>query len=608
MFLPALCQVQAPGTYTVTTVAGNGTAGSEGDGGAATGAQLDNPFGIALDTSGNLYIADQLNNKIRKLATDGTISTVVGTGVVGYDGDGGLATSATIYNPCGVVVDKAGNLYIAATASHVIRKVSTTGTISTVAGNGSLGSTGDDGPAISATLDEPVGLALDTGGNLYIADMGNNRIRKISASGTITALAGNGMVGSGGDGGEAKSANLNRPQGVAVDASGNVYIADTFNHRIRKVTSDGRITTVAGNGTYGYSGDGDKATNASLAYPKSVAVDPSGRLYIVDSFNGRIRLVDTEGIISTIAGNGILNFGGDGGEAAFAQFKFPSGVVRDAAGGIDVADTQNSRVRLLTPDTQSNASEGLPSIAAGGVISASAFGAFTSIAPGSWIEIHGSSLGSSVRGWTMADFSGLRAPTELNETKVTIGGQAAFLSYVSPDQVNAQVPSGIKTGLQELAVTTPAGTSAPYMIAVNPTQPGLFAPASFRVSGNQYVAAVSGDGTAFIAPSGAVEGVATRPARPGEIITIYAVGGGPVAPEIQAGEFVQELNTLSNEVEISFDQTPASIVWAGLAPESMGLYQFNIIVPDVSDGEAIPLRIKLGGVGGGQTLHIAVQR
>ncbi len=458
------------------------------------------------------------------------------------------------------------------------------------------------------TLNEPMGLALDTAGNLYIADTGNNRIRKISTGGTITTVAGSGNVGGRGDGGDAKSAHLNRPQGVAVDTAGNVYIADTFNHRVRKVTPDGTIATVAGNGVYGHSGDGDKATNASLSYPKSVAVDPSGRLFIVDSFSGRIRLVDTEGIISTIAGSGILGFAGDGGEAAFAQFRFPSGAVRDASGRISVTDTQNNRVRLLTPDAQANTAEELPSIAAGGVISASAFGAFTSIAPGSWIEIHGSRLGSGVREWTMADFSGLRAPTELNGTKVTIGGQAAFLSYVSPDQVNAQVPSNIEVGLQQLAVATTAGTSAPYTITVNPTQPGLYAPASFRISGNQYVAAVSGDGTAFIGPSEAVAGVVTRPARPGEIITIYAVGGGPVAPDIQAGEFVQELNRLSNEVEISFDQTPAEVLWAGLAPGSIGLYQFNVVVPDVADGEAIPVRINLRGAAGGQTLHTAVRK
>jgi uncharacterized protein (TIGR03437 family) len=609
LFLPALCQVQTPGTYTITTVAGTGTAGSDGDGHAAAAAQLNYPFGLALDSSGNLYIADQLNHKIRKLATDGTISTVAGTGTAGFSGENGKATSANLYLPCGVAVDQAGNLFIAATGNNAIRKVATDGTITTVAGTGSTGSFGDDGLAISAFLNTPVSVAVDNAGYLYIADTGNNRVRKVSPTdGMITAFAGNGTAGALGDGGDAKLAKLNRPEGVVLDASGNLYIADTSNHRVRKVTTDGTITTVAGNGVYGDSGDGGQATQASLRYPKSIALDSAGRLYILDAYSGRIRLVGTDGIISTIAGSGVLGFGGDGGAASHALFTFPSGMVREASGRIYVADTANSRIRLLTPDTPSGAHAGLPTIVAGSVISASAFGAFTSIAPGSWIEIHGSNLASSPREWTMADFSGLTAPTELDGTKVTIGGQAVFLSFVGPDQVNAQVPSGIKPGLRELTVTTPAGTSAPYTIAVNPTQAGLFAPASFRISGNQYVAAVSGDGTAFIGPSGAVEGFTTRPAQPGEIITIYAVGGGPVAPDTKAGDFVEELTSLSSQVEISFDQTPAPIVWAGLAPGSIGLYQFNVVVPDVDDGEAVPLRIKLGGVGGGQTLNIAVKR
>ena len=349
MLLPGLCQAQPPVKYTIRTVAGNGANGYAGDGGAATDAQLFDPWGLAVDGSGNLYIADQLNNRLRKVAPDGTITTLAGTGTSGYTGDGSAATSAKLYHPCGVALDSAGNLYIADTANHVVRKVATGGTITTVAGSGTAGFAGDGAAATSAQLNTPIGLAVDAAGNLYIADSGNLRIRKVAAGGTITTVAGNGFSGRSGDGGAATSASLGNPQGVAVDAAGNLFIADTFNNVIRKVASDGAITTVAGNGAYGYSGDGDAATSAALSYPKTVLVDAAGNLYIVDSFNSRIRLVTADGTITTVAGTGWFGDGGDGGPANDAQFRFPSGLALDAAGNLYVADTQNSRVRRLTP-------------------------------------------------------------------------------------------------------------------------------------------------------------------------------------------------------------------------------------------------------------------
>ena len=316
-------------TYTINTFAGNGTFGYSGDNGPATSAQLNQPWGVAVDAAGNVYIADTVNNRIRKVA-NGVISTVAGNGTLGYSGDDGPATSAQLSWPAGVAVDSAGNLYVADQNNNRIRKVSN-GVITTVAGNGMPGYSGDNGPATSAKLYGPVGVAVDSAGNLYIADQPNNRIRKVS-NGVITTVAGNGpdLYGNGGysgDNGPATSARLNWPEGVAVDFAGNLFIADYRNNRIRKVSngvittaiywdypqgvgvdaagnlfiadnygrisklSNGVITTVAGTGMQGFSGDNGPATGAQLSGPTGVAVDAAGNVYVADFGNNRIRVL-----------------------------------------------------------------------------------------------------------------------------------------------------------------------------------------------------------------------------------------------------------------------------------------------------------------------------
>ncbi len=339
-------KVSADGT--ITTVAGNGANGFSGDGGPAASARLSYPSGVAMDGSGNLYIADQYNQRIRMVSAGGTITTVAGSGATVYFGDSGPATSASLSNPSGVVVDGGGNLYIADPNNNRIRKVSAGGTISTVAGNGIYGFSGDGGPAASASLSFPFGVATDGGGNLYIADSNNNRIRKVSAEGTITTVAGNGAAGFSGDGGPAISASFSFPIGVAVDSGGNLYIADLYNHRIRKVSAGGTITTVAGNGIYGFSGDGGPATSASLLYPYGLAVDGSGNLYIADDSNQRIRKVSAGGTITTVAGNGTTGFSGDGGPATSASFLHPEGVAVDGSGNLYIADSNNRRIRKVS--------------------------------------------------------------------------------------------------------------------------------------------------------------------------------------------------------------------------------------------------------------------
>jgi sugar lactone lactonase YvrE len=332
----------------ITTIAGTGTQGYSGDGGQATNAEFYRPAGICFDAVGNYYIADEENSVIRKILSTGIISTIAGNGTEGYSGDGGQATNAGIYNPSDVAIGAFGNLYITDYYNARIRVVNTNGIISTIAGTGTVGYSGDGGEATSAELREPVALTFDGIGNLYIADAGNNRIRMVNTLGIINTIAGTGTAGYSGDGGQATTAELNDPAGIVFDTEGNLYIADAGNNRIRIVNTAGIISTIAGNGTADYSGDGGQATTAELNYPFEVTFDGAGNLYIVDSHNMRIRMVNTTGIISTIAGNGTAGFGGDGGQATGANIDEPAGVVFDAVGNLFIADWANNRIRKVS--------------------------------------------------------------------------------------------------------------------------------------------------------------------------------------------------------------------------------------------------------------------
>ncbi len=327
----------------ITTVAGGG---SGGDGGPATNAMFWGPCTLAFDGSGNMYVSDGGHNMIRKVDPNGMISTVAGNGNEDYSGDGVAATNTSLSSPNGVVVDAMGNLYIGDSANERVRKVGLDGIITTLVGNTATGYfgnfSGDGGVATNATVNYPFGVALDAAGNLYIADSGNHRIRKVDTNGIITTVAGNGNSVYAGDGGTATNASLNYPIGVALDASGNLYIADSGNNRIREVDTNGIIGTVAGNGNSGYAGDGVAATNTSLSSPNGVAVDDLGNLYIADSGNNRIREVYGNGLITTIAGGGS---DGDGSAATDASLNDPYGVALDAVGNLYIADTGNNRIR-----------------------------------------------------------------------------------------------------------------------------------------------------------------------------------------------------------------------------------------------------------------------
>ncbi|HUY91114.1 MAG TPA: DUF4214 domain-containing protein [Pirellulales bacterium] len=333
-------------TGVATIVAGNGTAGFSGDGGPATAAELNNPEGVAVDSSGDVFIVDQGNNCIREVDnTTGVIKTVAGNGAYGYTGDGGPATSAEFAKPNGVAVDSAGNLFIADYSNDRVREVNhATGIISTVAGNGKFGFSGDGGQATAAELN-PSGVALDSSGDLFIAD--GTRVREVDhATGIITTVAGNGTLGDSGDGGPATAAQIGLPSGVAVDASGNLFIPD-LGGRVREVNhATGIITTVAGDGTLGFSGDGGPAAAAELTWPAGVAVDSSGHLFIAGGAEERIREVNlATGVITTVAGNGVQGSSGDGGPATAASLLSPSGVAVDSSGNLFIADWGNNRIR-----------------------------------------------------------------------------------------------------------------------------------------------------------------------------------------------------------------------------------------------------------------------
>lgn len=333
----------------LTLVAGDGTSGFSGDGGLATEASLNTPRGVAVDSDGKLYIADTGNLRIRRVEpATGVIATVAGNGSRGFSGDDGAATAASLDFPSGVAVDSSGNLYIADTGNHRIRRVDSSGMINGVAGNGSASFSGDGGPATAASLAWPFAVAVGGSGNLYIADTGNHRIRRVDASGTITSVAGNGSAYFSGDGGRAIAASLAWPFAVAVDRGGNLYVADPYNQRIRRVDCGGMITTVAGTGSYGFNDDDELATFASLYRSSRVTVDENGNRYVADTDNHRSCRSDTStGVITTVAGNGTYSFSGDGGLATSARLASPSGIAFDRSGQLYIADTANGRVRLV---------------------------------------------------------------------------------------------------------------------------------------------------------------------------------------------------------------------------------------------------------------------
>ncbi|MEA2874723.1 MAG: hypothetical protein QOH67_5081 [Hyphomicrobiales bacterium] len=555
--------------FTISTVAGNGAAAYSGDGGSAINAGLNDPNGVAVDAAGNLYIAEYLGERVRKVATNGTITTVAGTGVLGFSGDGGPATMASLNGPFRVALDRAGNLYVSDNGNHRVRKVTSDGTIITVAGNGSANSSGDGGPATDAAIGAPGDLALDVAGNLFIAspafggDFSANVIRKVTPGGLITTVAGNGIAGYSGDGGLATGAALNAPEGLAIDSTGNLFIADQINQRIRKV-SNGIIETVAGNGTAGYSGDGGPAISAELSGPAGMSFDAAGNLYIADRDNNRVRVLLTDGTISTVAGNGSAAWTGDGGPATSAALDSPRSVAI-LAGAVYIADARNERIRLLAP-SQSDA----PSIAPNGIVPI--FSSSNIIQPGSLISIYGSNLATGTVSWN-EDFA-----TTLGGTSVTINNKPAYPWFVSPFQINVQAPDDTATGIVNVVVTTPTGAATSTVTLEQ------FGP-SFSVLDGKHVAGIIlrsdgsgayGGGTYdIVGPTGASLGYRTVAAKAGDILILFGVGFGPTTPAVPAGEAWSGGAATTNSIQLLINNIAVAPAFSGIV--SAGLYQMNIV-------------------------------
>jgi len=597
----------------ITTVAGNGAAGFSGDNGPATSAQLSAPTGIAVDSAGNLYIADFDNNRVRKVS-NGVIATVAGNGTQGFSGDNGSATSAGLYYPAGVAVDSAGNLYIADYYNNRIRKVSngvistvagggssfgdngpatsaqlnfpesvavdsagnlyipiasnclvrkvSGGVITAVAGNGTWGFSGDNGPATSAQLSGPAAIAVDSAGSLYIADAYNNRIRKVSG-GVITTVAGTGAQGFSGDNGPATSAQLNGPNAIAVDSAGNLYIADTGNNRVRKV-SNGVIATVAGNGTLGFSGDKGPATNAQLYYPEGVAVDSAGNLYIADAYNNRIRKV-SNGVITTVAGNGAFGISGDDGPATSGQLYKPSGVAVDSAGNLYIADTQDNRIRKVSNGVITTiAGDGIPGFSGD---NGPATGANLAAPSGVAVDSAGNVY--------IAD-------TDNNRIRILTPTGPACPYSVSPTTLQAPASGGNLTlGIQTAPACTWAVSGLPGWIAVLGAFSGIGSASVTLVAAPNSGAALSatiaiaGVSVTIAQPAAATGPLPTiksvvnagsfigGPVSPGEMVTIFGSGIGPATAAGAATDpATGKLATTIGGVQVLFNGVPAPMIYA----------------------------------------------
>jgi uncharacterized protein (TIGR03437 family) len=545
--------------YVISTVAGRGSAGLSGDGGQATAAQLNYPTGVAVDPAGNLYVADQRNNRIRKVSPGGVITTIAGAGPAGVladpdIGDGALAVNAQLNNPSDVAVDAAGNVYI---SSSRVRKIGFNGIIGTIAA----------GWAAADAQFRPGGLAADFAGNLYIADPWNNRVLKIAPGGGLTIAAGTGASGYAGDGGPAAGAKLSRPGSVAVDNAGNLYIADNDNNCVRKVAPDGIITTVAGTGAWGFSGDGGPAAGAMLRSPNGMAVDPAGNLFIADQGNHRVRMVSPGGLISTVAGNGAPGYSGDGGPAALAALSSPWRLAADARGNIYVADLGNHAIRMLRPAGFALGSA--PSIKA---ISNAASRLAGPVAPGEIVVLSGSGLGpqsaaARINPWAV-DI------TPQGPTSIFFNGTAASILYASDTEAAAIVPPAI--GGPDVQVLAQYGgrVSAAATVSLTSTAPGVF---TADLSGKGQAAARNADGSA---------NDASHPAAAGEAVVLALTGAGAAWIPGAGGQ--------APPVSANIGGLAAPVLSAGAIPGAPGVIGIRAQIPGgVRPGEA-PVVVQIG--------------
>ena len=610
-FNPLVHLLNTSGTWSV--FAGVGTSGFSGDGGPAALAQLTQPHDLLRDTAGNLYVADGI--RVRKVNSAGNIQTVAGDGYLNAVGDFGTATNAVLNQPSAVSLDTLGNLYIADTGTQRVRQVAPGGIITTVAGTGTASSSADKISSVTATLNFPMGVALDanqnliisdtqnqrvrevtagiiqtvagtgvagmgsgnqlaaqtqlsnprstclaSSGTLYIVDTGNHRILSISKTAILAVAAGNGTAGFSGDNAQAWLAQFNQPSACAVDAVGNLFIADTGNNRIRKVTPAGIVSTVAGSGAAagGSAGDEGPAYAAQLNAPRGIAVDGTGRIFIGDTGNHRVREVTVDGVIHTIAGIGAAGFSGDGGPGAAAQLNAPAGLLMDGSGNLYIADGGNNRVRELIPDS-SVANSTLP----GGLTVVNAASQVSgSVAPGEMVAILGSNLGPATGVAAVFDQTG-KLPPVLGQVVVQFDGVAAPLAFVQASQILVEVPyavSGNQSTQVQLFYQGQAEAAAGVPVAA--AAPGL------------YAGVVNQDGSFNSQLS---------PAARGSNVTLYATGEGMDTPANATGQAVKAPGALPVlPVSLKIGGVSATVVSATSAPGQAGILQIVATAPGAS--------------------------
>lgn len=580
-----VCKVTPSGI--LTTFAGGPT--FAGDGGPAQSASLTLPLEVIPEPGGGLLIAENaINRRLRRVSPAGVISTIAGTGAIGVsDGNGGLATRAAILVNA-LVRDRAGNIYAADGTSGTVRRIGTDGIVSQV------------GPGFT-TLG---GVALDpTEQFLYVSLTFQHRVVRITlANNTATTFAGAGAAtdaGSAdftGDGGPAAQAKLSSPQRIAVDADGNVLVADSGNHRIRRITSNGdRIVTVAGNGSQDFSGDGNSATLASLPSPTGVAVDGAGNIYVSNS-SAVFRVDKGTGRMNRIAGKTTRGNSPLGGPALQMSFNSISNVSADGRGVLYLSESFNGRVVALTPST-------LATPAISGIITPGNFGAGTTLSSGGWMEIYGEKFATATREWAGSDFAGIVAPTTLGGVRVRVQGRDAFVQLISAGQVNAVVPDGIPAGNVTVEVVNGNGTSDTVTMVAAARGPYLLAPPAFSAAGKQYVVGVLPD--AYVGPPGLIAGASFRAAKAGDRVVMYGVGFGAVTPNVAAGNIATVTTSLTN-ARVKIGGRDATVEFAGLGGGFVGLYQFNIVVPSGVTGDA-KLEVSVDGVAVPQALYFTVQ-
>ena len=619
----------------INTYAGNLLVfSSGGDGGPATSAGFGwaapGFFGLAVDKAGNLYLSDTSGGiaRVRKVNAQGTISLFAGGASPSSSGDGGPATSAGLGTAAGLAVDSQGNLYIADTVGERIRKVNTSGIITTIAGTGTASYSGDGGPAINATLSVPVGVAVDGQGNIYIAESGNAlygpRVRKVDTSGNISTVAGNGKSGFAGDGGPALSAEFGTIQGIAVDNAGNIYIADYSNYRVRKVDTSGNITTIAGNGKPGGSGvngNGGLASQ-SLVQPSGLVLDTAGNLYICDYFASQIRkisfgaaapglsvsapslyfagpagknvtpqpqtvAVSTTGPAISFTVSATTSTGGSWLATSGASGTTSSNVLvsinTSSSGTALAAGTYNGNL-TFTPTTPGyttpvtvpvtlvlSAAVPSPAPVITAVVNGASFSANQSIAPNTYVTIVGTNLSTATNTWNNSIVGG-QLPTSLNGVTVTFSGLPGYISYVSPTQINVLAPP--MSGTASVQVNNNGATSSPLTVGAAPESPAFF-----ELSGSQAIATRTD--YSYAAKNGTIPGLTTTPAKPGDILILWGTGFGATNPAAPPGVVTPTGQTYSaaESLTVTINGVPATVYGVALTPGLAGLYQVAIQVP-----------------------------